>query len=68
MNAMLVSPPKKRLQSMLDHASGDKRFKILEVHMKRHQFRHDALIEVAALVTDYELTVLGDGVDVVVAS
>ena len=28
------------------HASGDKRFKILEVHMKKHQFRHDALIEV----------------------
>jgi bidirectional [NiFe] hydrogenase diaphorase subunit len=46
MNATLASPPKKRLQSMLDHASGDKRFKILETHMKRHQFRHDALIEV----------------------
>ena len=28
------------------HASGDKRFKILEVHMKKHQFRQDALIEV----------------------
>src|SRR5215469_5316808 len=28
------------------HASGDKRFKILEVHMMKHQFRHDALIEV----------------------
>lgn len=28
------------------HASGDKRFKILEVHMKKHQFKHDALIEV----------------------
>jgi len=26
----------------------------------------DALVEVAALVTDYELTVLGDGVDVVI--
>ena len=46
MNATLASPHKKRLQSMLDHASGDKRFKILEVHMKKHQFRHDALIEV----------------------
>ena len=46
MNATLASPPKKRLQAMLDHASGDKRFKILEVHMKKHQFRHDALIEV----------------------
>ena len=46
MNATLASPQKKRLQSVLDHASGDKRFKILEVHMKKHQFRHDALIEV----------------------
>lgn len=30
----------------MPHPSGDKRFKILETHMKRHQFRHDALIEV----------------------
>jgi len=36
----------KRLKVALEHASGDKRFKILEVHMKKHQFRHDALIEV----------------------
>jgi bidirectional [NiFe] hydrogenase diaphorase subunit len=28
------------------HASGDKRFKILEVHMKKLQFKQDALIEV----------------------
>jgi bidirectional [NiFe] hydrogenase diaphorase subunit len=28
------------------HPSGDKRFKLLEVSMKRHQFRSDALIEV----------------------
>ena len=28
------------------HPSGDKRFKILEVHMKKHQFKHDSLIEV----------------------
>ena len=28
------------------HASGDKRFKILEVHMKKQQFKQDALIEV----------------------
>jgi bidirectional [NiFe] hydrogenase diaphorase subunit len=46
MNATLASPQRKRLQTMLDHASGDKRFKILEVHMKKHQFRQDALIEV----------------------
>ena len=46
MIATLASPQKKRLLSVLDHASGDKRFKILEVHMKKHQFRQDALIEV----------------------
>ena len=28
------------------HPSGDKRFRLLEVAMKRHQFRQDALIEV----------------------
>jgi bidirectional [NiFe] hydrogenase diaphorase subunit len=28
------------------HPSGDKRFKLLEVTMKKHQFRADALIEV----------------------
>ncbi len=28
------------------HLSGDKRFKVLDVTMKRHQFRADALIEV----------------------
>jgi bidirectional [NiFe] hydrogenase diaphorase subunit len=28
------------------HPSGDKRFKILETVMKRHQLKHDALIEV----------------------
>ena len=45
MNAS-VSKPQKRVQAVLEHASGDKRFKILEVHMKKHQFRQDALIEV----------------------
>jgi bidirectional [NiFe] hydrogenase diaphorase subunit len=40
-------PPKeKRIAAVMRHASGDKRFKILEVHMKKHQFRQDALIEV----------------------
>ena len=34
------------MQAILEHASGDKRFKILEAHMKKHQFKHDALIEV----------------------
>jgi bidirectional [NiFe] hydrogenase diaphorase subunit len=46
MNLTSVQPQKKKLQAALAHASGDKRFKILEVHMKKHQFRHDALIEV----------------------
>lgn len=36
----------RRLQEVLQHASGDKRFKILDVHMKRHQHRADSLIEV----------------------
>lgn len=35
-----------RLPQILEHASGDKRFKILEAHMKKHQFKHEALIEV----------------------
>jgi len=35
-----------RLTKVLEHASGDKRFKILEAHMKKHQFNQDALIEV----------------------
>jgi len=41
-------PPQKekRIAAVMRHASGDKRFKILEVHMKKHLFRHDALIEV----------------------
>lgn len=30
----------------LEHPSGDKRYKILETHIKRHQQRPDALIEV----------------------
>ncbi len=36
----------RRLTSVLEHASGDKRFKILEVHMKKFLFRQDSLIEV----------------------
>jgi bidirectional [NiFe] hydrogenase diaphorase subunit len=35
-----------RLPGILEHASGDKRFKILEAHMKKHQFNQNALIEV----------------------
>ena len=46
MIATTLKPKLGRLHTALDHASGDKRFKILEVHMKKHQFRHDALIEI----------------------
>jgi bidirectional [NiFe] hydrogenase diaphorase subunit len=46
MPATLPKPARKRLAAALQHASGDQRFKILEVHMKKHQFRHDALIEI----------------------
>lgn len=46
MNATLGTEKRKKLEAVLRHASGDKRFKILEVHMKRHQHRADALIEV----------------------
>lgn len=46
MTAIAERVKQSRLNKMLEHASGDKRFKILEVHMKKHQFRHDALIEV----------------------
>jgi bidirectional [NiFe] hydrogenase diaphorase subunit len=46
---MIAATPQEkqgRLKTALEHASGDKRFKILEAHMKKHQFRQDALIEV----------------------
>jgi bidirectional [NiFe] hydrogenase diaphorase subunit len=32
--------------TVMQHASGDKRFKILEAHLKRFQYKPDALIEV----------------------
>lgn len=46
MIANLSSKKENRLGKVLEHASGDKRFKILEAHMKKHQFKQDALIEV----------------------
>ncbi len=46
MIATLATRKQNRLPQILQHASGDKRFKILEAHMKKHQFKHDALIEV----------------------
>ena len=44
--ATIAQKKQSRLGAALEHASGDKRFKILEAHMKKHQFRQDALIEV----------------------
>jgi bidirectional [NiFe] hydrogenase diaphorase subunit len=46
MPAPLPTQKENRYARVMQHASGDKRFKILEAHMKKHQFRHDALIEV----------------------
>jgi bidirectional [NiFe] hydrogenase diaphorase subunit len=46
MIATVSKPKQSRLTEILAHASGDKRFKILEAHMKKHQFKQDALIEV----------------------
>ena len=42
----LLNERQKRVAAVMEHASGDKRFKILEAHMKKHQYRHDALIEI----------------------
>jgi bidirectional [NiFe] hydrogenase diaphorase subunit len=46
MTATITTKKQNRLSGILEHASGDKRFRILEAHMKKHQFKHDALIEV----------------------
>jgi|SRR5262245_47512022 len=40
------APPAPRGKQATEHPSGDKRFKLLDVTMKRHQYRQDALIEV----------------------
>ncbi|MEI7551015.1 MAG: bidirectional hydrogenase complex protein HoxE [Verrucomicrobiota bacterium] len=45
--ALPPSPEKPRIAARyLPQAAGDKRFKILEAHIKKFQHRHDALIEV----------------------
>ncbi|HVV74351.1 MAG TPA: bidirectional hydrogenase complex protein HoxE, partial [Verrucomicrobiae bacterium] len=46
MIASLSTKKANRLPTVLEHASGDKRFRILEAHMKKYQFKQDALIEV----------------------
>jgi bidirectional [NiFe] hydrogenase diaphorase subunit len=42
----LTQEKSKSVSRVMKHASGDKRFKILEVQMKRHQYKADALIEI----------------------
>jgi bidirectional [NiFe] hydrogenase diaphorase subunit len=42
----LPAPVRRPAAEPVGHPSGDKRFKLLEVAMKRHQYRQDALIEV----------------------
>ncbi|HZT22744.1 MAG TPA: bidirectional hydrogenase complex protein HoxE [Verrucomicrobiae bacterium] len=39
-------PPCGAFARVTERAAGDPRFKILEAHMKKHQYRHDALIEI----------------------
>jgi bidirectional [NiFe] hydrogenase diaphorase subunit len=42
----MSTPQLSAARTAAKHPSGDKRFKLLEVAMKKHQFRADALIEV----------------------
>ena len=42
----LAMNKEKNITRVMHRAGGDERFKILEAHMKQHQFRHDALIEI----------------------
>lgn len=47
MKTVSIGSDKKRaVARVMKHASGDKRFKILEAHIKKYQGRQDALIEV----------------------
>ncbi len=45
-SSVTANKPKGTKKASLEHPSGDKRFKILDATMKRHQYRPDALIEV----------------------
>src|SRR5262249_15878643 len=46
MAALTAEMQKRKAATAFRPPSGDKRFKLLELSMKRHQFRQDALIEV----------------------
>lgn len=54
-----------RMSTPSDRAQSD-RIVWIDCEMTGLSLEHDALVEVAALVTDFDLTVLGEGVDVVV--
>ncbi len=54
-----------RMSSPTDRTHTD-RIVWIDCEMTGLSLEHDALVEVAALVTDFDLTVLGEGVDVVV--
>ncbi|MBM6399115.1 oligoribonuclease [Phycicoccus sp. MQZ13P-5] len=54
-----------RMSTPTDRAHTD-RIVWIDCEMTGLSLEADALVEVAALVTDFELTVLGDGVDVVI--
>jgi bidirectional [NiFe] hydrogenase diaphorase subunit len=49
---MAATPPGPPAAAHPAHPSGDRRFKLLEVAMKRHQHRQDALIEVLHAAQD----------------
>jgi len=42
----LTTRKPKRIEAVAERAGGDKRYRILQTFMKRHQYRADALIEV----------------------
>ncbi len=65
-NASTPTPSVTNGSSGTERALAD-RIVWIDCEMTGLSLQADALVEVAALVTDYELTVLGDGVDVVIA-
>jgi bidirectional [NiFe] hydrogenase diaphorase subunit len=46
MNSTDTDKSQRKTQAVTTHPSGDKRFKVLDVTIKRHQYQQDALIEI----------------------
>jgi bidirectional [NiFe] hydrogenase diaphorase subunit len=46
MNSTDTDKVQRKTQAVTTHPSGDKRFKVLDVTIKRHQYQQDALIEI----------------------